>query len=143
MKLREKIIEEVKKIKAEPLMKKAPTAIELIEDIYSEVLDYISQEGRIAGLLRVLELLDNEENNTDTDTDQGMMYTIDIELTKNDFENKCLAYDFDPGELWEDLTVSITRHCNDEVALSKLPELLGMIFEWKVVSVKTTEEDNL
>lgn len=143
MKLREKIIEEVKKIKAEPLMKKAPTAIEFIEDIYPEVLDYISQEGRIAGLLSVLELIDEEENNTNTDTDQGMMYTIDIELTKNDFENKCLAYDFDPGELWEDLTVSITRRCNDEVALSKLPELLGKIFEWKVVSVKLTEEDNL
>lgn len=143
MKLKEKIIEEVRELKAEPLMQKEPAAIDIVEDIYPEVLDYISQEGRIAGLLRVLELLHEEENNTNTDTDQGMMYTIDIELTKNDFENKCLAYDFDPGELWEDLTVSITRHCNDEVALSKLPELLGKIFEWKVVSVKLTEEDNL
>lgn len=69
MKLREKIIEEVKKIKAEPLMQKEPAAIDLVEDNYPEVLDYISQEGRIAGLLHVLELLYEEENNTNTDTD--------------------------------------------------------------------------
>ncbi len=62
MKLREKIIEEVKKIKAEPLMKKAPTAIDIVEDNYPEVLDYISQEGRIAGLLHVLELIKEGDN---------------------------------------------------------------------------------
>ena len=62
MTLREKIIEEVKKLKAEPLMQKAPAAIELVEDNYPEVLDYISQEGRIAGLLRVLELITEEDN---------------------------------------------------------------------------------
>lgn len=61
MTLREKILNELKKLKAEPLMQKAPIAIELVEDNYPEVLDYISQEGRIAGLLRVLELLDNKE----------------------------------------------------------------------------------
>ena len=61
MKLREKIIEEVKELKAEPLMQKAPAAIDLVEDNYPEVVDYISQEGRIAGLLRVLELLEEDE----------------------------------------------------------------------------------
>ena len=60
--LREKIIEEVKELKAEPLMKKAPAAIELVEDNYPEVVDYLSTEGMIAGLLLVLELLDKEEN---------------------------------------------------------------------------------
>ena len=63
MKLREKIIEEVKELKAEPLMQKAPTAIELVEDNYPEVVDYLSTEGIIAGLLLVLELLDEKENN--------------------------------------------------------------------------------
>ena len=67
MKLREKIIEEVKKIKAEPLMQKAPAAIEFVEDNYPEVVDYVSTEGRIAGLLSVLELLEKEENNTNVD----------------------------------------------------------------------------
>lgn len=62
MKLREKIIEEVKKIKAEPLMQRAPVAIDLVEDNYPEVLDYVSQEGRIAGLLSVLELITEEDN---------------------------------------------------------------------------------
>lgn len=62
MKLREKIINEVKDLKAEPLMQKAPAAIELVEDNYPEVLEYVSTEGRIAGLLRVLELLDEEES---------------------------------------------------------------------------------
>ena len=66
MKLREKIIEEVKEIKAEPLMQKAPTAIEFVEDNYPEVLDYVSTEGRIAGLLRVLELLNEEEKKAQT-----------------------------------------------------------------------------
>lgn len=66
--LREKIIEELKELKAEPLMQKAPTAIEFVEDNYPEVVDYLSTEGRIAGLLRVLELLDEEENNTNVDT---------------------------------------------------------------------------
>ena len=61
MKLREKIIEELKELKAEPLMQRAPVAIDLVEDNYPEVLDYVSQEGRIAGLLRVLELLDKSE----------------------------------------------------------------------------------
>lgn len=67
MKLREKIIEEVKEIKAEPLMQKAPTAIDLVEDNYPEVVDYVSTEGKIAGLLSVLELLEKEENNTNVD----------------------------------------------------------------------------
>lgn len=67
MKLRERIIEEVKEIKAEPLMQKAPTAIDLVEDNYPEVVDYVSTEGRIAGLLSVLELLEKEENNTNVD----------------------------------------------------------------------------
>lgn len=62
MKLREKIIEEVKKIKAEPLMKKAPTAIEFVEDNYPEVVDYLSTEGMIAGLFRALEILNKEES---------------------------------------------------------------------------------
>lgn len=62
MKLREKIIEEVKKIKAEPLMQRAPVAIDLVEDNFPEVLDYVSQEGRIAGLLSVLELITEEDN---------------------------------------------------------------------------------
>lgn len=62
MTLREKILQEVKELKAEPLMQKTPAAIDLVEDNYPEVLDYISQEGRIAGLLRVLELI-TEENN--------------------------------------------------------------------------------
>lgn len=68
MTLRERIIEEVKELKADPLMQKAPTAIELVEDNYPEVVDYVSTEGRIAGLLSVLELLD-EEDSTNTDTD--------------------------------------------------------------------------
>lgn len=55
MTLRERIVAEVK---AEPLMQKAPAAIELIEEIYPDVLDYVSQEGRIAGLLRAIELLE-------------------------------------------------------------------------------------
>lgn len=62
MKLREKIIEELKVLKADPLMQKAPAAIELVEDNYPEVVDYLSTEGMIAGLLLVLELLDKEEN---------------------------------------------------------------------------------
>lgn len=61
--LRERIIEEVKELKAEPLMQKAPVAIELVEDNYPEVVDYLSTEGMIAGLLLVLELLDEKENN--------------------------------------------------------------------------------
>lgn len=60
--LRERIIEEVKELKAEPLMQKAPAAIELVEDNYPEVVDYLSTEGMIAGLLLVLELLEEEEN---------------------------------------------------------------------------------
>lgn len=67
--LREKIIEEVKELKAEPLMQKAPAAIELVEDNYPEVVDYLSTEGIIAGLLRALELLGEEENRAKTDTD--------------------------------------------------------------------------
>lgn len=67
--LREKIIEEVKELKAEPLMQKAPMAIEFVEDNYPEVVDYLSTEGMIAGLLHVLDLLYEEENNTNTDTD--------------------------------------------------------------------------
>ena len=63
MKLRDKIIEELKVLKAEPLMQKAPAAIEFVEDNYPEVVDYLSTEGMIAGLLLVLELLDKEENN--------------------------------------------------------------------------------
>ena len=62
MTLREKIVAEVRELKAEPLMQKAPAAIELVEDNYPEVLEYVSTEGRIAGLLRVLELLDKEES---------------------------------------------------------------------------------
>lgn len=61
--LREKIINEVRELKADPLMQKAPAAIELVEDNYPEVVDYLSTEGMIAGLLLVLELLDKEENN--------------------------------------------------------------------------------
>lgn len=71
MTLREKIVAEVKELKTEPLMKKAPTAIELVEDNYPEVVDYLSTEGMIAGFFRVLELLHEEENNTNTDTDPG------------------------------------------------------------------------
>lgn len=62
MKLREKIIEELKVLKADPLMQKAPAAIDLVEDNYPEVVDYLSTEGIIAGLLLVLELLDEKEN---------------------------------------------------------------------------------
>lgn len=58
--LRERLIEEVKELKAEPLMQKAPAAIDLVEDNYPEVVDYLSTEGMIAGLFRALELL--EEN---------------------------------------------------------------------------------
>lgn len=61
MKLRDKIIEELKELKADPLMQKAPAAIDLVEDNYPEVVDYLSTEGMIAGLLLVLELLDEEE----------------------------------------------------------------------------------
>ena len=67
MTLREKIINEIRELKAEPLMQKAPTAIELVEDNYPEVVDYLSTEGMIAGLLSVLELLEKEENNTNVD----------------------------------------------------------------------------
>ena len=59
--LRDKIIEEMKKIKSEPLMQKSPTAIDLVEDDYPEVVDYLSTEGMIAGLLLVLELLNEDE----------------------------------------------------------------------------------
>ena len=69
MSLKEKIIEEVGALKAEPLMQKAPASTDLVEDNYPEVVDYLSTEGRIAGLLHVLELLYEEENNTNTDTD--------------------------------------------------------------------------
>lgn len=62
MLLRDKIIEEVRALKAEPLMQKDPAAIELVEDNYPEVVDYLSTEGLIAGLLLVLELLDKGEN---------------------------------------------------------------------------------
>ena len=68
MTLRERIVAEVKDLKAEPLMQKAPASTDLVEDNYPEVLDYISTEGRIAGLLRAPELLDEEENNTNVDT---------------------------------------------------------------------------
>lgn len=69
MKLREKIIEEVKELKAEPLMQKPPrAAIEFVEDNYPEVVDYLSTEGMIMGLLRAFEiLLDEEENSTNVD----------------------------------------------------------------------------
>ena len=60
--MREKIIEELKVLKADPLMQKAPAAIEFVEDNYPEVVDYLSTEGMIAGLLLVLELLDEKEN---------------------------------------------------------------------------------
>lgn len=49
MTLRDKIINEVKDLKAEPLMKKAPAAIEFVEDNYPELVDYLSTEGIIAG----------------------------------------------------------------------------------------------
>lgn len=49
-------------LKAEPLMQKAPIAIELVDDNYPEVVDYLSTEGMIAGLLRVLELITEEDN---------------------------------------------------------------------------------
>lgn len=62
MLLRDKIIEEVRVLKAEPLMQKDPAAIELVDDNYPEVVDYLSTEGMIAGLLLVLELLDKGEN---------------------------------------------------------------------------------
>lgn len=58
MTLREKILQELKELMAE---QKAPAAIELIEDNYPEVVDYLSTEGRIAGLLHVLELLEEDE----------------------------------------------------------------------------------
>ncbi len=67
--LREKIINEVRELKAEPLMQKAPAAIELVEDNYPEVVDYLSTEGMIAGLLLVLELLDKEENDNHKQTE--------------------------------------------------------------------------
>lgn len=63
MLLRDKIIEEVGALKAEPLMQKAPASLDLVEDNYPEVLDYISTEGMIAGFLLVLVLLDEEEEN--------------------------------------------------------------------------------
>lgn len=69
MTLREKIVAEVKELKAEPLMQQAPTAIELVEDNYPEVVDYLSTEGMIAGLLLVLELLDKEENDNHKQTE--------------------------------------------------------------------------
>ena len=47
--LRERIIEELKVLKAEPLMQKAPIAIEFVEDNYPEVVDHLSTEGMIAG----------------------------------------------------------------------------------------------
>ncbi len=59
--LREKIINEVRELKAEPLMQKAPTAVEFVEDNYPEVVDYLSTEGMIAGLLLVLKLLEEED----------------------------------------------------------------------------------
>lgn len=62
MKLRDKIIEEVKELKAEPLMKEAPKVAGFLEDNFPEALNYVSTEGRIAGLLHVLELLEEEEN---------------------------------------------------------------------------------
>lgn len=62
MSLKEKIIEEVGALKAEPLMQKAPASTDLVEDNYPEVVDYLSTEGRIAGLFRALEILDKEEN---------------------------------------------------------------------------------
>lgn len=68
-----------------------------------------------------------------------MMYKIDIELTEGYFENKCLEYDFDPEELEEDISVTVTRSCNTEDALSMLPKLLDMISEWKVASIKITD----
>lgn len=68
-----------------------------------------------------------------------MMYKIDIELTEESFKNKCLEYDFDPEELEEDISVTVTRSCNTEDALSMLPKLLDMISEWKVASIKITE----
>lgn len=67
--LRDKIINEIRELKAEPLMQKAPTAIELVEDNYPEVVDYLSTEGMIAGLLLVLELLDKEENDNHKQTE--------------------------------------------------------------------------
>lgn|GEM_PF-2873868 len=67
--LREKIINEVRELKAEPLMQKTPIAIELVEDNYPEVVDYLSTEGMIAGLLLVLELLDKEENDNHKQTE--------------------------------------------------------------------------
>lgn len=69
MKLRDKIIEELKELKAEQLMQKAPAAIELIEGNYPEVVDYLSTEGIIAGLLLVLVLLDDEENDNHKQTE--------------------------------------------------------------------------
>lgn len=60
--LRDKIIEELKVLKADPLMQTPPIAIELVEDNYPEVVDYLSTKGMITGLLLVLELLDKEEN---------------------------------------------------------------------------------
>lgn len=68
MTLREKIINKVKELKAEPLMKEAPKVAGFLEDNFPEALNYVSTEGRIAGLLHVLELLDEGDNN-DTDHD--------------------------------------------------------------------------
>lgn len=57
MTLREKILQELKELMAD---QKAPTAIELVN--YPEVVDYLSTEGMIAGLLRVLELITEEDD---------------------------------------------------------------------------------
>lgn len=62
MTLRDKIVNEVRELKAEPLMQKASAAIDLVEDNYPDVLDYVFKGGRIAGLLRVLELIIEEDN---------------------------------------------------------------------------------
>lgn len=67
------------------------------------------------------------------------MYKIDIELTEGYSETKCLEYGFDPEEIDEDISVTVTRSCNTEDALSMLPKLLDMISEWKVASIKITD----
>lgn len=67
MTAREKIIEEVKELKAEPLMQKSPrAAIEYVEDNYPEVVDFLSTEGMIVGLWRALTLLLDEEETNNT-----------------------------------------------------------------------------
>lgn len=66
MTLRERIEEEIWHIEQDPIMQQPKARVDINAPV---ALMQCTREGMIAGLLLVLEFLDDEEDSTNTDTD--------------------------------------------------------------------------